>query len=191
MGEIAEVSTDIPLTDMTADREGQKHEGKGHGHGFVDLDKGNTLVALLATLILSVHSFIAGLSLGVQGSVNSITPLFLAISSHKWIEAFALGISLYKNNSSFYSSIRLVTIYGLMSPLGIVVGSLVESLLSGEAGKITTAVFVAISGGTFIYVAIVDVVLPEFDTGKHKVWKFISLLFGYGLLTGLLLLFRD
>ncbi len=54
------------------------------------------LVPLLLTIVLSVHSFIAGMALGVQESSAAAVPTLIAIVAHKWVEAISLGVSVVR-----------------------------------------------------------------------------------------------
>jgi hypothetical protein len=49
------------------------------------------------------------MALGIQSSPAKVTPLFIAILSHKWIEAFALGASILKNSANFKSFVKIST----------------------------------------------------------------------------------
>ena len=66
-----------------------KARKEGHHH-HIDISTGS-LVPYILALVLSIHSFIEGLALGVQSDVTQTTILLIAIASHKWIEAFAFG----------------------------------------------------------------------------------------------------
>ena len=46
------------------------------------------------TVLLSMHSLIEGVALGVGTTINDTLGLLLAICAHKWFEAFALGVRL-------------------------------------------------------------------------------------------------
>lgn len=60
-------------------------------------------------IVLSVHSFISGtyrdfqhlipgVAVGVQVNEDDTWPLAIAIIAHKWVEAFAVGVSLKQMN---------------------------------------------------------------------------------------------
>jgi zinc transporter ZupT len=82
------------------------HESHGHSHNhnFAWLLDTQTLgpkalVPLLLTIVLSVHSFIAGMALGVQESSAAAVPTLIAIVAHKWVEAISLGVSVVRVTS--------------------------------------------------------------------------------------------
>lgn len=80
-----------------------RHEAHGHSHAehFAWLLDTRTLgpkalVPLLLTVVLSVHSFIAGMALGVEESDTAAVPTLIAILAHKWVEAISLGVSVVR-----------------------------------------------------------------------------------------------
>jgi zinc transporter ZupT len=76
-----------------------------------------------------------------------------------------------------------------MVPLGIVVGMFVLWVLSAYEHVLlgVQAFITAVSAGTFIYVAVVDVVLHAFSEAQDKYLKFSALVFGAVLMTAILL----
>jgi len=66
--------------------------------------------------------------------------------------------------------LKLLIIYSLMTPIGILLGYLLEQVLADRPGEITTSVLTAIAAGTFIYVALVDIMTVEF---KVKIILFV------------------
>lgn len=107
----------------------------------------------LLTTLLSIHSIILGAALGVEDSFNSIIVIFIAIIAHKMAEAFALGINLRSSHITTPLSIRIMIIYGFMTPIGIFLGSGLQSFLQANAAHIVEGLFQAIAAGTFLYVA--------------------------------------
>ena len=58
----------------------------------------------------------------------------------------------------------LMTVFALVSPIGIVVG-----IAIGNDSPLLNSVFLAFSGGTFIYVACAETVVREFED-KKMLW---------------------
>ncbi len=91
-------------------------EGDDHGHSqhFAWLLNTNALgpkalVPLLLTIVLSVHSFIAGMALGVQESSAAAVPTLIAIVAHKWVEAISLGVSVVRVTPDRKTLLRCAT----------------------------------------------------------------------------------
>lgn len=93
----------------------------GHAHGHVHfawlLDTQalgpKALVPLLLTIVLSVHSFIAGMALGVQESSAAAVPTLIAIVAHKWVEAISLGVSIVRVTPDRRVLLRYAPVYAL------------------------------------------------------------------------------
>jgi len=56
----------------------------------------------------------------------------------------------------------LILFFSIMAPLGIICGTGLNSVMSNEAGEQLEAYTVAIAAGSFLYVAIVDILVEEF-----------------------------
>eukprot|EP01087_Luapelamoeba_hula_P015458 TRINITY_DN4624_c0_g1_i1.p1 TRINITY_DN4624_c0_g1~~TRINITY_DN4624_c0_g1_i1.p1 ORF type:complete len:401 (-),score=65.70 TRINITY_DN4624_c0_g1_i1:24-1226(-) len=169
------------------------HGGGDHDHAHMQalIDRPNSFLPYILVIVLSFHSIFSGLAVGVQRDVSSALPVFVAIISHKWIEAFALGVTLLRAKASFFTTIKLIGIFSLTTPLGIVVGVALASVIDGSAGNIVTAIFTALAGGTFIYVAVVDILIPEFNSSRDK-WVRGGLVFlGMAIMTALIFAFDD
>jgi len=136
--------------------------------------------------ILSFHGFLAGIVLGLQNTIEDFTTILAAILSHQWIEAFALGVSMLRNEVGVPKLIKCVILYSIMVPVGLGVGTTLSYFLSGKVEIWVRACFTSIAAGTFIYVAVCDILMEEFSEGKTrgKFWKFLVLLFGFFLLCG-------
>jgi zinc transporter 1/2/3 len=50
----------------------------------------------ILVIVMSIHSFISGIAMGVQSTIENTIPLLIAMVSHKWVESFAVGISLIR-----------------------------------------------------------------------------------------------
>jgi len=119
-------------------------------------------ITMLLFLVLSVHSVIEGMALGVQWSIAGTIDIAVAITAHKWVESFALGVSMVREEMPLRRMVVLALSYALMTPLGGVLGMLLLSSLTDGAGGVFTAIVTAIAGGTFMYVAVIDILLSEF-----------------------------
>lgn len=105
--------------------------------------------AILAWLMLSVHSLVVGTALGFSNDYTIMIMLFLAIITHKWAESFAIAIQLNKSSLKTRHSILLFLIFMIMTPLGIYLGWYFGH--GTESKSIFTPILIAASAGTFLY----------------------------------------
>ena len=78
-----------------------------------------------------------------------------------------------------------------MVPIGLIVGSVLSLVLAGDTANFTAAILNGIASGTFIYIALVDILLEEFKDAKNKFFKYTFCFLGFVVITGLFLLFDE
>ena len=150
----------------------------GHEEHLASKARGSTsaVYPYLLTLVLSVHSIIAGIALGVESQLATSAALFFAIIAHKGMAAFALGVSLYRGRIPRSRLITIIVLFSLMTPVGIISGAVLDTVLTGRDGQWFEGIFDALAAGTFLYVAVIDIIEGEFATVKDK-WLKFSLVF--------------
>lgn len=137
----------------------------------------NHRLGLVALLGLSVHSIIAGMALGVglldSADFSTSAALMAAILVHKIPETLALmGLIAGARWPKKSMTIALV-VFSLMGPAGILLGS-VQALHSPKF----LSCALAISAGTFLYIASSDL-LPQLHKKMKQEWiYFIAFLLG-------------
>lgn len=107
-------------------------------------------VAWLTTLMLSVHSLLAGLALGLSDDAPTMLMVLVAILSHKWATSFALAVQLMRAQWQKARTLLIFSVYASMVPLGIVVGMHTVHWVGGNAHWVS--LFHACSAGTFLYI---------------------------------------
>jgi zinc transporter ZupT len=140
----------------------------------------SNITPYLLLIALSVHGLFEGTALGVQKEMKDAVFLGIAILAHKWAEAFTLGISFSKSGTPKNSYIKMIILFSIFTPLGILIGV----FLLG-ADPLTQGIFLAISAGTFIYISASEVIVEEFAITKYRYQKYFLYLCG-GILVGLL-----
>lgn len=156
------------------------------GHHSVEKSVGReneiSLYPYVIVVVLSLHSVIAGIALGTEQRVVQALVILIAILAHKGSAAFALGVSLQRGGVSRGRVMHIVCFFSLMTPFGILMGSGLTALLTGRTEQFTASVFDALAAGTFLYVAVVDIIGEEFAGPKDRLFKFILLTFGLGFM---------
>jgi len=119
---------------------GHAHGAHGHCHMPASLDPDQPLLPMVLTAVLSFHSFMGGVALGVQTGVHATVLVWLAIVTHKWVEAFSLGVNFVKSHLDFRTHCKFLAPFAVSSPAGIAFGWLVFSSVSDDVGKVCVAV---------------------------------------------------
>ena len=130
------------------------------------------------TIILSVHSIIAGTSLGLETHVSTSIVILLAILFHKGSAAFALMVSLHTAGTGPRQQKKILSLFVLMTPLGLLMGSIAAAALSGNTATLIEGAFDALAAGTFIYVAVLDIIDEELSIAEDKLLKFSLIVLG-------------
>lgn len=138
--------------------------------------------AAVLFLILSIHSLITGISLGIETQNVAALALLIAVLAHKGTAAFALGLkvrAVVKDSGKYF---RQMTAFSLTTPAGILLGLYLVSKLSGAHSALYEGIFDAVAAGTFLYVAIFEILAEEFQTTHQLVSKTIALVAGVTLM---------
>ena len=144
---------------------GHEHgHGHGHGHGHKHQSKFTPYILLIA---LGLHGFFEGLALGLADSYGGILVMLGAILAHKWAESLTLGISFVRAGTEKKQFLSMALLFGAIGPLGVVIGWVLSEL----AIDLVQGIFLALSTGTFLYVACTEVIVEEFD-GEDRFLKF-------------------
>lgn len=129
----------------------------------------NHRIGIVALFGLSVHSVIAGTALGVglASAVDTSTSIALlsAILVHKIPETLALMSLLAISGWAGWPAAAMLIVFASMGPSGILIGSFLE----GESPAFLSAAL-AISSGTFLYIASADL-LPHLHTKLKQKWR--------------------
>ena len=130
------------------------------------------------------HEHFEGMALGIQGKVRDTLFLSLAIAAHKWAASLTLGISIIKSGIKLKQLVIMIAVFGLIGPVGIAFGM----ILKATANEIVEAIFLAISVGTFLYIACTEVLVEEFEHSDYKYFKFVAFIIGGIFTAGLSLI---
>lgn len=123
-----------------------EHLGKEIYHHH---DRSYPAFAIVAWLMLSIHSLVLGTALGFSHDYALVVMLFLAIIVHKWAESFAIAVQLNKSSLRPRHSFIFFMIFALMTPLGIFIGWYLGHGV--QTDSLFDPILVATSAGTFLY----------------------------------------
>jgi len=156
---------------------------------FAKMAEDNPLMYVSLTLVLSVHTMIAGIAMGVCTDTDCLWGIYIGVMSHLWVVALALGISIHRSKVKLRIHVGVAFFWSSMLPIGLIMGSVLVMFLSDNWLLFIQGFFVTLAAGTFIYVAVVDVILQEFTSLDYRYFKFFLLVVGFVFMGILLLLF--
>lgn len=136
-------------------------------------DHSNAIGPYMLIVAMGVHAIFEGLALGLLTDFAGFLGFMMAIVFHKWAECMAVGISFLKNNVPKLNSIIALAIFAFLTPSGILAGI----IFSDTKPKIK-AILMGISAGTFLYIAIAEVLAEEFNSKKNALSKYMAYLAG-------------
>lgn len=139
-------------------------------------------IGIVALFGLSVHSVIAGTALGVglAGAADLSTSMALlsAILVHKVPETIALVSLLTISGWTGRPALAMLLVFASMGPAGILLGS-----LFGGKSELFLSGALAVSSGTFLYIAASDL-LPHLHRKMREEWaNFVAFLAGIAVLS--------
>lgn len=156
-----------------------------HGQGEPCEGTGCTVhtVGLAAFVGLSLHTMIDGFALGAASTERALGFLvFLAILAHKVPSSFSLSAILRAEGYSRRRALVMNAAFSLTVPLGAALYLLLRDLLHTER---FTAFALAASSGTFLHLALSDILPDLHRRGESKLKLSIALLVGVLLMWGL------
>ncbi|KAK1929238.1 Zinc transporter ZIP1 [Phytophthora citrophthora] len=164
-------SDDTYLEDLDEEEQGlalgsNVRRSSGHSHfsgSPKEADAGSMAVAMVLFIALSFHSVLEGLGIGAQ--TETAWGVFMAIIMHKGLAAFALGSGLVQSAMPVTHVMLYMVVFSFMSIIGIVVGWIIAADSSEDSAA--AGICVALASGTFIYVAVMEVIPQEFPRHSH------------------------
>ncbi len=132
--------------------------GNAHGSLHGGADDGQHRALGYATLFgLGVHAFANGLGLSAAEEIEELrAPMLLSVVSHKSVEALSLSTVLLLAAMDSKRVLVLVLALSLATPVGAIAG---HALLP-DLGSFGLQALTALAAGTFLFVALYDL-LPE------------------------------
>jgi len=113
-----------------------------------------------------------------------------ALTIHKIVIAFSLGLTLSQSPLGMLKSILCGLIFAAASPLGVGIGLVVTTLESLD-GSLVVGVLQGLAAGSFLYVTFLEVLPHEFRSGHLHLPKLGSFILGFSVICLALLLFPD
>jgi len=152
------------------------------GHHASENFESGVVYPYVLMLALSVHSIIAGVALGLEDELIVATTILIAVLAHKATASMALAISFLKGNLAVARRRRLLLLFYSMTPIGLLVGTTGAHFLDGTDEATIEGLFDALAAGTFLYIAIVNILTEEFHSTDNRIPLFAMTFLGFGFM---------
>ncbi|XP_066491496.1 zinc transporter ZIP1 [Tiliqua scincoides] len=134
--------------------------------------------SLVLMLSLSLHSVFEGLAVGLQDTEAKVLQLTVAILLHKSVIAFSLALLLLQSHLPLRWLAASLTIFVLMSPLGVGLGMVVTQ--GPGAGSATArSMLGGVAAGTFMYITFLEILPHELNLPSSHLPKVLAVLLGF------------
>ena len=145
---------------------------------------------LVTIMAFSAHSIFDGLTIGVQNMSSKIYTMLFAISIHKLVVAFAVGLELFDQTSSVTMTTIHMCIFSVMSPIGIWIviitqwtSDLPVDDLAKEDQSLMLIVLSAVATGTIIYIVFFEILQKDrADSNVNGIVLWFIMIVGFVLM---------
>jgi len=124
----------------------QNTSGKGEN------DPSPPIIPIIMTCMIAIPSFFLGTALGISSTGGAVF-ILIAILAHKSSAGFALALKMVRSSLPRRKVFLLFIGFAFATPLGIIVGQQVHTLLGAHAMVVTKAFVLAIASGVFLYMS--------------------------------------
>ncbi|KAH8321995.1 hypothetical protein KR074_007764 [Drosophila pseudoananassae] len=168
---------------------GHSH-GHGHGHSHMpviadDASAGDMLASSLRGLFivsaLSLHELFEGMAIGLEGTASNVWFMFGAVSAHKLVLAFCVGVELIVARTRTTLAVLYVLTFAVVSPLGIGIGILINHDQETSGPSLVSAILQGFACGTLIYVVFFEIL----SKNRSGLLAYLALFVGFCVMFGL------
>ncbi|XP_053970719.1 protein zntC-like isoform X1 [Hylaeus volcanicus] len=176
--------TGLSLSDRRQeDSDSPRTKHREHKHVMT---KNTSVQGLLTVLALSFHAIFEGLAVGLEPSIGSVVYLAAAIATHKLVISFCVGMELYVAGASTRTTLGYLTIFSMVTPIGIAVGlALGHFKNDSENLGPTPTILQGMAAGTLLYVVFFEVLARERANDKSGLLQLTAIIVGFMLMLGL------
>lgn len=188
-GEKSVNNSTADLVEPKKDPESHHHHNRhSHHHSHMPMNVGDDVTSalrgLLIVLALSIHELFEGLAVGLESSTSHVWYMLGAVSAHKLVIAFCIGVELIATRTKTWLTIVYITTFAIVSPLGIGIGLLLVGGQGAAAAGISSVVLQGLASGTLLYVIFFEI----WKGDRTGILQFIASVVGFFIMFGLQLL---
>ncbi|KRT83912.1 hypothetical protein AMK59_3797 [Oryctes borbonicus] len=158
------------------------HSHVGHSHLILEDTVVKSIRGLLVVVALSVHELFEGLAVGLESSASTVWYMFGAVSAHKLVIAFCIGVELITIRTKTILVVLYVFTFAVVSPIGIGVGIAVTD---GNGTEVPSVILRGLACGTLLYIVFFEIIKKDQQGG---LLQFLSILVGFLIMFGLTVL---
>lgn len=137
-------------------------------------------VSMASLFGLGIHAFLTGVGLAAADASPGLSdPVYLSLLTHKGPEAFSLGTVFLLAGFSRARILGVVVAFSLVTPAGALLGGLMVDGLPQEG----LLVLMALATGTFLFVALCDLLPEVFHHAEDGLPKVVLLVLGIAVST--------
>jgi len=117
---------------------------------------------LVTIVAFSAHSVFDGLAIGLQSTSKQIFTMLFAISMHKLVVAFAVGLEIFDQTKSVPMTSFHMSLFSIMSPIGIWIVIFTQSrTMIKEDESLFFILLNAAATGTIIYIVFFEILQKD------------------------------
>lgn len=154
------------------------HNHADHSHVIFEDAVLKGIRGFLIVFALSVHELFEGFAVGLESSASSVWYMFGAVSAHKLVIAFCIGVELVTIKTKTILCVLYVFTFAVVSPIGIGLGI----ILTGNTGNATDVASVILQGlasGTLLYVVFFEILQGE---RKYGLRQWLAVVIGFAIM---------
>ncbi|XP_054746600.1 uncharacterized protein LOC129251263 isoform X1 [Anastrepha obliqua] len=141
------------------------HQKQQHGHSHLSIDVSSdradtitsSLRGLFIVLALSLHELFEGMAIGLESDASDVWFMFGAVSAHKLVLAFCVGVELIVAHTRFVLCSVYVLTFAVVSPIGIGIGILISHSDTISSPSLPSAILQGLACGTLLYVVFFEI----------------------------------
>ena len=137
---------------------------------------------------LAIHAFIDGLVLATTLIADSDIAwiALLGMCVHKFVELFSLSSTFLLSDEDKRTVMKYMVSFALITPIGAIISFLI---LNGASVDGMIGIPMAVSAGTFMYVALCDMIPEAFHRENQQLKSYLLLMVGIAIAAAVFLLF--
>ncbi|XP_062575713.1 zinc transporter ZIP2-like [Saccostrea cucullata] len=146
-----------------------------------DSGKGQMRSAIFITA-LSFHGVFEGMTLGLQSMESNVWVLCFAITIHRGILAFGMGLDHMRNDVKHRTMIFSVSSFSVLAAVGIIIGIAISTGAQlYEDVLLPDAILQSLATGTLFYIIFFDILYKELN-GNKEVKKLSCVFVGFSVM---------